>query len=106
MTDELGGTTDAMIGMKKLNLEAFDAAYDQQNATAKGTDGTLQNVEAMKSQLAALSDSVKMQLMNAGGLGLMMSIIQKLTEKKNEIDNYNNGKNAVKVNPSKTCLIQ
>ena len=37
---------------------------------------------------------------------LKTEIIQKLTEKKNEIDNYNNGKNAVKVNPSKTCLIQ
>ena len=37
---------------------------------------------------------------------LKTEIIQKLTEKKVEIDNYNNGKNIVKVNPSKTCLIQ
>ena len=80
MTDELGVTTQAMIGSRKVNLAAFDDAQDQQAATAANTDGTLQNVEAMKSQLAALSDSIKMQLMASGGLGLMMAIIKKLAD--------------------------
>ena len=80
MTDELGVTTQAMIGSRKVNLAAFDDAQDQQAATAANTDGTLQNVEAMKSQLAAMSDNIKMQLMASGGLGLMMAIVQKLAD--------------------------
>jgi len=79
-SNELGGITEAAVGFKKVNIDAIDAAEDQQAAAAAGTDGTLKNVEAMKSQLAAMSDNIKMQLMNAGGLGLMMSIIQKLAD--------------------------
>ena len=80
VSDELGGTAEAAIGFKKLNIDAIDAAEGQQKAAADNTDGTLQNVEAMKSQLAALSDNIKMQLMASGGLGLMMAIIQKLAD--------------------------
>ena len=80
VSDELGGATEAAVGFRKLNLDAIDAGEDQQAASAANTDGTLKNVEAMKSQLAVFSDNIKMQLMSAGGLGLMMSIIQKLAD--------------------------
>jgi len=80
VSGELGVLTTAAVGFKQVNVDAIKVGEDQQDATAAGTDGTLQNVEAMKSQLAALSDSVKMQLAAAGGLGLMMSIIQKMTD--------------------------
>ena len=79
-TSELGTLTDAYVGWNTVNVAAIDTSKAQQEATAKNTDGTLKNVEAMKSQLAAFSDNIKMQLMSAGGLGLMMSIIQKLTD--------------------------
>jgi hypothetical protein len=79
-SDELGTLTEAFVGSRKVNLAAFDDAQDQQAATAAGTDGTLKNVEAMKSQLAAMSDNIKMQLMASGGLGLMMAIVQKLAD--------------------------
>jgi hypothetical protein len=80
MSGELGGATEAAVGFKKVNIDAFDVSQDQQAAAAAHTDGVLKNVEAMKSQLAVFSDNIKMQLMNAGGLGLMMSIIQKLVD--------------------------
>jgi hypothetical protein len=79
-TSELGVLTDAYVGFNTVNVDAIDTAKKQQEAAAKGTDGTLQNVEAMKSQLAAFSDNIKMQLMSAGGLGTMMAIIQKMTD--------------------------
>ena len=77
---ELGVFGDAAAGWNKVNIDAIKTSQDQQEAAAAGTDGTLQNVEAMKSQLAALSDSIKMQLMASGGLGIMMGIIQKLAD--------------------------
>ena len=80
VSGELGVLTTAAVGFKQVNVDAIKVGEDQQDATAAGTDGTLQNVEAMKSQLAAMSDSIKMQLAAAGGLGLMMSILQKMTD--------------------------
>jgi hypothetical protein len=77
---ELGVFGDAAAGWNKVNIDAIKTSQDQQEAAAANTDGTLQNVEAMKSQLAAFSDSIKMQLMAAGGLGTMMAIIQKMTD--------------------------
>jgi chemotaxis protein histidine kinase CheA len=77
---QLGVLTDAYMGFNTVNVAAIDTAKKQQEAAAAGTDGTLKNVEAMKSQLAAFSDNIKMQLMSAGGLGTMMSIIQKMTD--------------------------
>jgi hypothetical protein len=79
-TSELGVLTDGFVGFNNVNVAAIDTAKAQQDAAAAGTDGTLQNVEAMKSQLAALSDNIKMQLMASGGLGMMMGIIQKLAD--------------------------
>jgi hypothetical protein len=79
-TSELGVLTDAYVGFNTVNIAAIDTAKKQQDAAAAGTDGTLRNVEAMKSQLAVFSDNIKMQLMSAGGLGTMMSIIQKMTD--------------------------
>jgi hypothetical protein len=80
MVDELGGTTEASNSLKKANLAAFDDATEQQKAAKAHTDNVLKATEAMKSQLAVFSDNIKMQLMNTGSLGLMMSIIQKLVD--------------------------
>jgi hypothetical protein len=80
MSDTLGPTTEAMNSMRKVNLAAYDEATEQQKAAKAHTDNVLKTTEAMKSQLAVFSDNIKLQLMNSGSLGLMMSIIQKLVD--------------------------
>ena len=77
-TSELGVLTDAYMGFNNVNVDAIDAAKAQQKAAEDGTDGQMESIEKLKSSLAALTNNILLQLSSSGGLGMMMSIFEKL----------------------------
>lgn len=77
-TSELGVLTDAYTGFNNVNLDAIDAAKDQQKAAEEGTDGQMESIEKFKSSLAALTNNILLQLSSSGGLGMMMDMFSKL----------------------------
>lgn len=76
--DDIGAI---FISAAEIGENALSSSKAAQNATIKGSDGQVAAMEAMKQQLAELSNDINMKLAaNMGALTQMMGLLQKMVD--------------------------